>query len=108
MLIAVLAPCTSTRVPLNAEVTLVPGDAWCVLWVNYGYSNGRSVNTSAPFGWWNALDSMSACFVYELGKIGAFYGNADTRVAVIGVLSESADSCEVLDVCVCQVFSKQL
>jgi hypothetical protein len=42
---------------------------------------------------------MSACFVYELGKVGAFYYDTDTRVAVIGVLSESANSIGKFDVC---------
>jgi hypothetical protein len=40
MFIFVLTTTASSRIPFNAEVTLVPGDAWCVLWVDYGYRNG--------------------------------------------------------------------
>jgi hypothetical protein len=50
---------------------------------------------------------MSACFVYELGKVGAFYYDTDTRVAVIGVLSESADSIGKFDVCGGKISSKK-
>jgi hypothetical protein len=51
---------------------------------------------------------MSACFVYELGKVCALNYNRDARVAVVGVLRESADSIEILDVCRGEVSRKQL
>ena len=70
-----LAPCTSAGVPFDAEVTLVPGDAWCVLWVDYRDGNGLCVDSSLAFSRRNALDSMSACFVAKLGKVGASYNN---------------------------------